>query len=156
MSGDAHSARVMVEGFKMHFIVVGDCGADGRAVGGAPGSERWIGKLLQPPIDRRFARSEWRRALKLHGEVSEERTELRGCALYQEVVRRCLGRHPEPATGIVQRADDSFATRPAARDVRFRDVVTYIVIHDFIRQGNGCSTTMSVQDVVSRVIPAQL
>ena len=137
----------------MRFIDIGDDGGD--AVGRrAPGkSGRWLGRLLQPWADRRFARTESQRALLLYDQVHQERPDLQGHVLYEEIVRRCPGASSGCAVQIVRRAQDSFAAWPAARDVRFRDVVAYMVIDRLIVDRHRTNTSAEVERVVSRLIP---
>ena len=137
----------------MRFIAVGDAGAG--AVGRrAPGkSGRWLSRLLQPWADRRFARTESQRALRLYDQVHQERPDLQGHVLYEEIVRRCPGAASECAVQVVRRAEDSFAAWPAARDVRFRDVVAYMVIDRLIVDGHRTNMSAEVERVISKVIP---
>ena len=136
----------------MRFIDIGDTGG-GMVVRRAPESGRWLSRFLQPWADRRFARAESRRALSLYGQVHQERPDLQGHALYEEIVRRWPSASAECAVQVVRRAQDSFAAWPAARDVRFRDVVTYVVIDQLIVDGHRTSTSLDIEGVVSKVIP---
>lgn len=145
---------VLEEYSKMRFIDVGDCGTDSGVARDASGSTRWFGTVLRPWTDRRFARGQCQRALRLYEQVHQERPDLRGRALYQEIVRRCAGGEPEQAIGIVRRAEDSFAAWPAGRDVRFRDVVAYVLIDELVLGSYGRPAPTDVERIVSAIIPA--
>lgn len=137
----------------MRFIELGDSGGSEVARQAANESGPWLNRLLPRWADRRFVRAESRKAMRLYNEVHQERPDLQGHGLYEEIVRRCLDTSPERAVQIVRRAEDSFAAWPAARDVRFRDVVSYIVFDRLIVDGHRTATRADLEGVVADVIP---
>lgn len=73
---------------KMRIIEVGDCGVDHRANQSSPQPGPWLGDLPQPWTDRQIVRTECRRAPRLHEQVHQERPDLHGRTLCQELVQR--------------------------------------------------------------------
>lgn len=136
----------------MRFIDVGGFGSDMRSRGIAV--RRWAADLLDLWADRRFARSESRKALALYRSVRSERPELAGRELYREVLARCGEGLWEHASAYVRHAEESFAAWPAHRGVRFRDVVTYIIFDERVTAMKRPGTRADIEAVVASVIPA--
>ncbi len=144
-----------IEG-QMRFIDVGDTG-DGLAPAGSLGAPRqWLRELAQSIADRRYARAESRRALRLHAQVRRERPDLAGRALYCEIIARCLGGEPDRARAYVRHAEDSFAAWPVSRAVRFRDVVAYVIIEERVIAARRASARADIAAVVASLIPTAL
>ena len=49
-----------------------------------------------------------------------------------------------------------FARWPAGRDVRFRDVVTYVIFDELVRLNGRAGTLADIEAVVASVVPAAL
>jgi hypothetical protein len=60
--------------------------------------------------------------------VGNEKPQLAGRALYQQVVARRSELSLEAARGVLRRACQRFCEWPSMRKLRFRDVVHYVVI----------------------------
>ena len=110
--------------------------------------------LLAARAERRFAKETSAQLLELYRQERRGGQELNPRALYQSIVARHLGPQAGRATEIVRRAEESFTDWPADRELKFRDVVHYLVFDEYTRQGTareGTKTNMGV--VVARVIP---
>ncbi|MBS0394748.1 MAG: hypothetical protein JSR54_08985 [Proteobacteria bacterium] len=137
----------------MRFTQAANGGADGDVSATSPGSGRWYGTLLRAWRDRRYAYAECRGALQIYGTVVDECPYMRGRMLYHEIIRRCVGEDLDRAVEIVRRAEDSFAAWPAAREVRFRDVVSYVIVDELMQRADSGSIRADVERIVSKVIP---
>ena len=143
----------------MRFLAVGNTG-DGRngsslrAAAAAP--RTWLSDILEAWGDTRFAQSESHRALSLYRRVKRDRPDLNHRELYSEVVARCAGASPEEARSTVRHAEESFAAWPAGRDVRFRDVVTYIIVDERVTSKRRAATSAHIEAIVAGVIASNL
>ena len=117
---------------------------------------KWFSEFLDALNDERFARRESRKALGLYHSVHRQHPELEGRALYQEIVKRCANDPLDSARDYVRHAEESFAAWPAERDVRFRDVVSYIVFDERVLSKKRAGTSTDIEAVVASVIPAEL
>ena len=111
--------------------------------------------LFAGHAERRYAKEASEQLLELFWREQRERPELKGRPLYEAVAARRLGTNPPiSAVEIVKRAEESFADWPVEREVRFRDVVHYLIFHEYMRAGkarDGTKTNMG--EVVARIIP---
>jgi hypothetical protein len=102
----------------------------------------------------------WRTSHEMLGwyqRVRGEDPELTGRALYHQVIVRRLGLEVEAARGILQRAYQSFCEWPLARTRRFRDVVHYVVVDEYLRSHpTNLGTYTDMGKVVAYVIPHNL
>ncbi|HXA35488.1 MAG TPA: hypothetical protein VNW26_04075 [Steroidobacteraceae bacterium] len=132
----------------MRFIEVGDFGK--RTL------SKWFSEFWDAWTDERFARRESRKALDLYHCVHREQPQLEGRELYREIVKRCANDPLDNARDYVRHAEESFAAWPAERDVRFRDVVSYVVFDERVLSKKRAGTSTDIEAVVATVIPAEL
>jgi hypothetical protein len=110
--------------------------------------------LLAARAERRYAEEASAQLLQLYRQERRKHPELNHRALYQSIVAHRLGRDAGRAAEIVRRAEESFADWPADRELKFRDVVHYLIFDEYTHRGTvreGTKTNMGV--VVGRLIP---
>jgi hypothetical protein len=114
--------------------------------------------MFAGPAERRYAKEASEQLLELFRREQREHPELKARTLYEAVAARRLGTNPSiSAVEIVRRAEESFADWPVERELRFRDVVHYLIFDEYMRAGkarDGTKTNMGV--VVARIIPDDL
>ena len=113
--------------------------------------------LFAGPAERRYAKEASKQMLELYWRQRRNSPEMDIRAVYQSVVAQRLGNEMTRAAELVQRAEDSFTQWPVERELRFRDVVHYLIFDEYMRQGKareGTKTNMGV--VVARIIPEEL
>jgi hypothetical protein len=101
----------------------------------------------------------WRTSNELldsYNRMRREEPQLIGRALYERIVMRRSDLDVKVAAGVLQRAEQSFCQWPYARDLRFRDLVRYIVIGEYLRSHVAIGTRTNLEKVVVRVIPEEL
>jgi hypothetical protein len=107
-------------------------------------SERWYAWRASRVMLKRYQRARGRNA------------RLSGRPLYEEILARHCGYTERGAAAVLDGAEGSYCAWPVKRELRFRDVVSYLLTqeylhrHDFLR---GTQTDM--RRVVARVIPAE-
>jgi hypothetical protein len=108
--------------------------------------------------ERRYARKASAQLLALFRSEQREHPQLQGRVLYEAIIARRLGSSPTAsAAEIVRRAAESLADWPAARDVKFRDVVHYQIFHEYMHRGDArAGTRTNIGATVARVIPDEL
>lgn len=84
-----------------------------------------------------YARRTSRRLVALYRHVRAEQPSMTGRALYEEVVVRWTGLERTAARTILARAAQSFVDWNTDRDLRFRDVVLYLIVDDYVRSHPG-------------------
>jgi hypothetical protein len=117
-----------------------------------------IGKWLRLPgallAERRFASQASRELLDLYTRTKLEEPQLTGKALYERVVIRRSGLDARGAAGVLLRAEESFCDWPSGRDLKFQDVVQYVVIDEYLRSHvANVGTRTNMVNVVARAIP---
>ncbi|HXB18012.1 MAG TPA: hypothetical protein VNV40_04165, partial [Steroidobacteraceae bacterium] len=105
-----------------------------------------------------YAKEASEQLLDLFRREQREHPELKGRALYEAVTARRLGLNPPvSATEIVRRAEESFADWPVERDLRFRDVVHYLIFDEYMHAGKArAGTKTNMGAVVARIIPEEI
>ena len=82
---------------------------------------------------------------------------LHGEALYARTVTRGLACDTAQAREIVRLADVSYAQWPEERDVIFRDVVNYLIVHKILgKDAKSMGTQSDINQIVRDLIPAGL
>jgi hypothetical protein len=96
--------------------------------------------------------------LRWYQQVSVEEPQLTGGLLYGEVIARRSGLDIEAASGLLQRARESFCEWPSQRKLRYRDVVHYVVVDEYMRShlAGFRGTYTNMRRVVVSVIPYHL
>jgi hypothetical protein len=110
-----------------------------------------------PCRERRFARRIGRELLKLYWFVSASHPDLRGRGLYRTIVISRTRVDPESAEALLEQAEESFAAWPTRRALKFRDVVHFIAVSEFLATHSDSSwiRTNMGREVASQ-IPARL
>ena len=101
---------------------------------GALSGARWrdfVAGLL-PWAEQRFARRVSNELLELYRTVSAKDARLRGRDLYRAIVMAHERDDPKSADALLDRTEESYATWPTRRAVKFRDVVHYIAVSEFL------------------------
>jgi YHS domain-containing protein len=117
--------------------------------------------LLATPLalwrQSRHAAAVSRQLLKLHSFVAERHPDLKGRALYRQIVMVRSGADIVSADRMLNRAEQSFAQWPAQRDLRFADVVHYLAVEEFLAaHGETHWTHAHMGRVVAARIPSKL
>jgi len=114
--------------------------------------------LFAGPAERRYAKEASEQLLGVFWRERREHPDLNGRALYEAVTARRLGINPPiSAAEIVRRAEESFADWPVERELRFRDVVHYLIFDEYMRAGQArAGTKTNMGDVVARIIPEEI
>jgi hypothetical protein len=104
-----------------------------------------------------FAGKMSRQLRRLYERVREDEPELARMALYERVVSRWSGLDRRGAAGVLRGAEQSLCDWPSGRDLRFRELVQYIVIHEYLRShAAALGTRTNMLRAVARVIPETL
>lgn len=110
---------------------------------------------LLPCRERRFARRIGRELLKLYRIVSARHPDLRGRGLYRTIVISHTRVDPESAEALLDQAEESFAAWPTQRALKFRDVVHFIAVSEFLATHDNSSWIHSDmgREVASEIPP---
>ena len=95
--------------------------------------------------------------LRWYKRVRGEEPRLAGRSLYQQIIVRRSGLDQEAARRVLRLAYQRFCKWPCERTLRFRDVVQYVAIDEYLRShlvNIGTHTDMG--RVVARLIPPNL
>jgi hypothetical protein len=103
-----------------------------------------------------FAWRASRELLGLYKRIHREEPQLIGSRLYERIVTRRSGLDVNAAVGVLRHAEQSFCEWPSERDLKFRDLVLYIVIEEYMRSHVAIGTYTHLEKVVARVIPQDL
>jgi len=88
--------------------------------------------------------------------VRENDPDLHGLALYERVLAS-RGLSLYAITQVLAHARESFCTWPISRDLRFRDVVHYVVVTDYLRahpKKVGVQTNLTI--TIGRIVAKEL
>jgi hypothetical protein len=110
-------------------------------------------RLFGARAERRYAKEASVQLLELYRQERHEHPEFNSRALYKHVVAQHLGPQAGRAGELVRRAEKSFTDWPADRELKFRDVVHYLIFDEYMRLATsreGTKTNMGV--AVARVI----
>ena len=128
-----------------------------------PPKRAWsIGKWFRLPgsqlvSEKRFAWHASRELLELYKRIQLEDPQLTGRKLYERVVSRRSGLDVQAAVGVLRRAEESFCDWPSGSDLKFHDLVQYVVIDEYLRSHVGTvGTRTNMVKVVARIIPHDL
>ncbi len=105
----------------------------------------------------RYSKKAARQALDRYQGLRSERPELTGRALYEVFVCDRNALEASAARVILQRAEASFATWPTDRDLKFMDVLKYLVISEYlISHPKRGGTSINMARIIEQVIPREL
>lgn len=85
--------------------------------------------------------------------TKRDESDLSGRNLYIQIVRRRSALSLAAANDLVKQAEESYCEWPRKRPLRYRDLVSYIVIYDLLREGARGGVRANVARVVARVVP---
>lgn len=95
--------------------------------------------------------------LRWHHFVRGEEPQLTHTALYLEVVVRRLGLDIEVGRELMERARQSFCELPRRHELRFRDVVNYLVMEEYLQaRATRVGMYTDTRRIVSGIIPSHL
>ena len=107
--------------------------------------------------ERVYAERESAMMLDLYRDVRSAHAELCGKKLYEKIVAHRLGCDETEAIEIVRHADESYARWPDVRDLTFRDVVHYVIVHHLLSAHTGSvGTQANTEQTVKAAIPCEL
>ena len=138
---------------------------DAPASGKRPGLIVWIVERVRQTLEsfrskheeRRYARRVSLEALEAYRRVHAQHPDLRGKALYGEVIVSQGLMNAGTAEALILAAQQSFSDWPIARDLRFQDVVHYMVYEAYMREYRSRHWTLAdIGAVVAAVIPEDL
>jgi transposase len=125
-------------------------------------SASWVRRLLRPLFvglrERRHAAKTSRELLKLYREVAAARPGLKKQELYRSIVMARAGGAAAAADEVLVRAAESFATWPVERALKFRDVVHYLAVSDYLASNDDGAawTRENLGRVVALLVPGRL
>ena len=134
--------------------------ANARAPGDRAGGS-WLAQASRGVLlawrERRVARRTSRESLQLYRELEATRPELSAVARYEQVIARRTGLDGAGVRQVLQHAEDSFASWPVERPLRFRDVVQYLVVHECLTaDASAVGTRTRLTTIIAEVIPRDL
>jgi hypothetical protein len=92
--------------------------------------------------------------MELYRQQRQEHPLMSKRALYQEIVAQRLGPQTVRAEDLVRRAERSFTQWPVDRDLKFRDVVHYLIFYEYTLLDPARKSTMTnMGATVAQVIP---
>ena len=95
--------------------------------------------------------------LQILKQLQVQEPALQGEALYTRAITQRLACDTAQAREIVRLADVSFAQWPEERDVRYRDVVNYLIVHQILgRDAKAVGTQSDIDRIVRDTIPQEL
>jgi hypothetical protein len=117
-------------------------------------AREWLRRGAEFVSETRFARRQSRELLALYQRVLIDEPQLAGTALYAKVISLRLRGDAQYTRSVLLRAEQSFCEWPAERALRFRDVVSYIVVSEYLRDHRASPGTQSnMVNVVARTVP---
>jgi len=118
---------------------------------------KWLDAgLFGAHSERSYAKHASSQMLKLYERARREHPDLAARSLYQSVVAQRLGKEGHRAAEIIRRAEESFADWPVERELKFRDVVHYMIFDEYMRLGKAREgTKINMGGVVARIIPEE-
>jgi YHS domain-containing protein len=120
---------------------------------------RWRDLLagLLPGRERRFAKRVSRDLLALYRTESARDPRLRGRDLYRTIVMTRMRADPDSADALLDQAEESYAAWPTRRPLRFRDVVHFLAVSEFLAShGDTPWIHENMKDEVDSQIPHNL
>ena len=124
----------------------------------ASGLRRLLRSLFVGLRERRHAAKTSRELLKLYRRVASARPDLKKQELYQSIVMVHAGGTAAAADQVLARAAESFATWPVERALKFRDVVHYLAVSDYLasNEDGAAWTRENLGRIVALWVPASL
>lgn len=105
----------------------------------------------------RFARKVCNEALRAYDRVRERSPALSGTALYEAVIAQRLRLDPQQAGRMLQDAHASREDWDNDRPVCLRDVVLYMIVSEYLREGKGHrGMSLDLAQFLDQRVPAHL
>jgi len=116
-----------------------------------------LSKLWQGPSERWYAWRASRAMLEWYRAERASEPALPGRTLYERIMIDRGGLDRRVALQVLRRAEQSFCEWPVERELRYRDLVLFVLVDRYLRiHGNRAGTQTNMATVVSRVIPEDL
>jgi hypothetical protein len=107
--------------------------------------------------EQTLARSCCQQMLEIRSALKAQEPALDSEALYERAVSQRLACDMTRAREVVRMADVSFAQWPEERDVRFRDVVNYLIVHEILgKDPKAMGTQSNIDRIIRDSIPKEL
>jgi hypothetical protein len=118
---------------------------------------QWLRTAADFVVETRFARRRSRALLGAWQQIIQSgASQLSDRDVYARVVVE-VGFSPDEAQGVLLRAEQSFCQWPADHELRFRDVVQYLVVTEYLRTHKASlGTHTNMTSVVARMVPETL
>ena len=114
-------------------------------------------ETLQRVVERCYAWKASRAMLRWYRRVRRNYGQLTGKALYEQIIAQRADLAPGVAAGILEGAEQSFCLWPVKRQVRYQDVVLYVVVHEYLGSHQHLRGTLTnMGEIVSKIIPREL
>jgi hypothetical protein len=95
--------------------------------------------------------------LNQYQRMRREDSTVTGRLLYQRILSQHSGFTAEGAATVLTGAGESYCSWPVHRELRFRDVVSYVVAQEYLCSHNFLRGTQTdIRRVVARIIPEEL
>lgn len=105
--------------------------------------------------EKRFARDASVSMLSLFNRLREDNPALDRISLYKNFVRAYLKVDAKVATDILEKAEESFASWPTERPLKFADIVHYIIVIEYMRKNKLGAIGPHFKEIVDETIPYQ-
>jgi hypothetical protein len=115
-----------------------------------------LATFLLPWREQRYAVRISEELLKLYHLVVSGCSATARREIYRRVVMIRTGADADEARAILVRAEQSFASWPVNRELRFRDVVHYLAVSEYLVFGNRTSTRIDMGRLINGRIPRHL
>ncbi len=117
----------------------------------------WLRNAWMGVLERRRARAVCRELLHFYEETRAADSNLKGEALYEQVIARYKNGDARGTKELLNHAEQSFAQWPLVRNLNFRDVVLYMIVSESMMADRPAADMRSdLMAVVYAAIPAEL
>ena len=118
---------------------------------------RWLRRFWDGVIERGQVRRLCHELVAMHRAVAEHNPELSGERLYELIIMRLTNSDHAQARAYLNHVEESFAQWPVVREVVFRDVALYFVLHKSLKAHEQPARSQSdFSTIVYSIVPADL
>jgi len=118
---------------------------------------RWLRRLFVGWIEDRQARRTSQELLRLYAKAKADYPDKSGVPLYRQILFDRLGGSVVAADAVLVRAEESFASWPTQRPLKFRDVAHCLAVMEFLESNRGVRwTRKDFRQRVASYIPENL
>lgn len=133
----------------------------GRAGQARQGARNWLAEFLRRNfvgwMEDRQARKTSRELLQLYAKAKADHPGKSGVALYRQILFDRLGGSVVAAEAVLVRAEESFASWPTTRPLKFRDVAHCLAVMEYLQSNRGARwTRKDFRHRVASYIPENL